>query len=305
MPKHLLPVPTTAMMLIGKKKMDLKAPIFIRIFKLESELEIWKRRKDGRFYHFKTYPICNWSGNLGPKRKKGDKQAPEGFYTVNEEQMNPDTDFHLSFNIGYPNTYDSAHKRTGNFLMVHGRCSSVGCYAMTDPLMEEIFALIREAFNGGQKTVHVHAFPFQMNQVNMHRNAKNPNYSFWKRLKLGYDYFELTRLLPVVEVCEKQYYVNVEWDGTKLNASGLCPEFTRPQLHLFVPTAGEEVLVSHRIVVPGIRKRIFRTKKLNPTKTNAFSKIHTFPQITTVNVNLVSRSDHIAAFINLTLPTAP
>ena len=127
-------------MLLGKKGMDAQAPIFIRIFKEESELEVWKQRDDGRFYHFKTYPICNWSGDLGPKVKQGDRQAPEGFYTVTREQMNPDSNYHLAMNLGYPNAYDRSQRRTGEFLMIHGKCKSAGCYAMTDALIEEIYA---------------------------------------------------------------------------------------------------------------------------------------------------------------------
>ena len=149
-------------MLLGKKGMDAHAPIFIRIFKEESELEVWKQRDDGRYYHFKTYPICNWSGELGPKLKQGDRQAPEGFYTVTREQMNPDSKYHLAMNLGYPNAYDRAHRRTGDFLMIHGKCKSAGCYAMTDALIEEIYAMARESFIGGQDSFQVHAFPFRM-----------------------------------------------------------------------------------------------------------------------------------------------
>jgi murein L,D-transpeptidase YafK len=126
------------MMLLGKKGMKPEAPIFVRIFKEESELEVWKQRDDGRYYHFKTYPICNWSGDLGPKEREGDKQAPEGFYTITHDQMNPNSGFHLAFNLGYPNAYDKAHKRTGEFLMVHGKCKSAGCYAMTDALIGDL-----------------------------------------------------------------------------------------------------------------------------------------------------------------------
>ncbi len=114
------PLPKETLDLIGKKGMATEKPIFVRIFKEESELEVWKARDDGRFYHFKTYPICNWSGELGPKLKMGDKQAPEGFYTVSRPQMNPDSQYHVSFNLGYPNAYDRAHGRTGDYLMVHG-----------------------------------------------------------------------------------------------------------------------------------------------------------------------------------------
>ena len=132
---------------------------------------MWKARDDGRFYHFKTYPICNWSGNVGPKTTLGDKQAPEGFYRVANTQMNPNSQYYLAFNLGYPNAYDRALQRTGDALMVHGKCKSVGCYAMTDALIEEIYTLAREALKGGQESFEVHAFPFRMTEANMARYA--------------------------------------------------------------------------------------------------------------------------------------
>ncbi len=222
---HKAPIPTEARMLLGKKQMTEQAPIFVRIFKAESELEVWKQRPDGHFYHFKTYPICNWSGALGPKYRQGDKQSPEGFYRVPRHQMNPNSKFHLSFNLGFPNAYDKAHGRTGDFLMVHGKCRSAGCYAMTDGLMEEIYALAREAFDGGQQEFHVHAFPFRMTRQNLARFQGHRNARFWRSLKAGYDYFEVTRKVPNVEVCNRRYHVNVEWDGPRLNPRGACPRF--------------------------------------------------------------------------------
>jgi len=156
---HLRPLSGDAMMLLGKKGMNLQSPIFVRVFKEESELEVWKQRDDDRYYLYKVYPICNWSGSLGPKLKSGDRQAPEGFYTVSRDQMRPDSKHYLAFNLGFPNAYDKSNRRTGHALMVHGKCSSAGCYAMTDALMEEIYALAREAIIGGQDNFHVHAFP--------------------------------------------------------------------------------------------------------------------------------------------------
>lgn len=202
------------------------APILVRIFKEESELEVWKAKDDGRFHHFKTYPICNWSGALGPKRKQGDKQAPEGFYRVSKRLMNPNSSFHLAFNLGYPNAYDRAHGRTGDFLMVHGDCKSAGCYAMTDALIEEIYALAREAFEGGQESFMVQALPFRMTDENMKRHAKNDAYPFWKALKTGYDHFEYSRKEPKVDVCNRQYVVNVSFLGTsRVDPKGPCPMY--------------------------------------------------------------------------------
>ena len=238
------------MMLLGKKGMDAQAPIFIRVFKEESELEVWKLRDDGRYYHFKTYPICNWSGDLGPKVKQGDRQAPEGFYTISREQMNPDSKYHLAMNLGYPNTYDRSLGRTGEFLMIHGKCKSAGCYAMTDALIEEIYAMARETFVGGHDGFQVHAFPFRMTDENMARYAQHEAYPFWKTLKEGYDYFEISRQLPTVAVCSRRYVVNVAMRGgdpTRLNPEAACPAFLKPK-------PGEQI-AEQRIVVPGPKMR--------------------------------------------------
>ena len=255
---HLAALPNETVMLLGKKRMELQAPVFIRIYKEELELEVWKRRDDGRFYHFKTYPICNWSGELGPKLKEGDRQAPEGFYTVSREQMHPNSRYHLALNLGYPNPFDKSHRRTGDALMIHGGCASVGCYAMTDALMEELYALVREAFSGGQDVVHVHAFPFRMTPANMARHSKSRWRSFWRTLKEGYDYFELTRQVPTVVVCNRRYLVNVKMasgiDPTRLDPRAACPGFRRAPPSPFTPKPGEQ-LAEERIVVPGKKVR--------------------------------------------------
>ncbi len=223
------------MMLLGSKGMTSEAPIFVRIFKEESELEVWKQRSDGRFYHFKTYPICNWSGELGPKLKQGDKQAPEGFYTVAMNQMNPNSSFYLAYNLGFPNAFDRAHDRTGDFLMVHGKCKSAGCYAMTDALIEEIYAVSRDALRSGQQSFHVHAMPFRMTEVNMARHAKHQWMPFWQTLKPGYDAFEANRVPPEVAICERKYVVDVVPPQTRLAADGQCPRFERPIYAAFTP----------------------------------------------------------------------
>jgi murein L,D-transpeptidase YafK len=149
-PKYLKPLPAQTRAMLAEKGMSEESPILMRIFKAESELEVWKAKEDGRFYHFKTYPICSYSGGLGPKQKQGDRQAPEGFYYVTQDLMNPRSKYHLAFNMGYPNKYDRALGRTGANLMVHGDCSSSGCYAMTEAVMEEIYILARESLTGGQ-----------------------------------------------------------------------------------------------------------------------------------------------------------
>ena len=182
----------------------LGAPIFIRIFKREFELEAWLLR-DGRFQKFATYPICRWSGQLGPKIRQGDRQAPEGFYTVDEQALNPQSRWHRSFNLGFPNAFDRAHARTGSFVMVHGGCSSVGCYAMTNPVIDEIWQLGTAALAGGQDRFQVQVFPFRMTEANLASRAHSPQVAHWRDLKRGYDLFEADRRPPKVGVCGQNY----------------------------------------------------------------------------------------------------
>ncbi len=182
------------------------APIFIRIFKLESELELWVE-KNGRYELFATYPICLWSGRLGPKLREGDRQAPEGFYTVSAEQLNPNSRWHRSFNLGFPNAFDQAHGRTGTFLMVHGGCASIGCYAMTDEVVDEIWGLVTAALDQSQQRFAVHVFPFRMTERNLGLRRGQLWSAFWADLKKGYDLFEASRIPPAVSVCEGRYTV--------------------------------------------------------------------------------------------------
>ena len=232
-----VPLTKETLSMLGKKGMQPGAAVFVRIFKEESELEIWKQRDDGRFYHFKTYPICNWSGELGPKQSFGDKQAPEGFYTINATLMNPNSKFYLSFNLGYPNSYDKSHGRTGDSVMVHGKCRSAGCYAMTDALIEEIYGLTREALKAGQPSFQVHAFPFRMTDVRMAEAKKQKHkwYQYWTTLKQGYDHFEKHRIPPNVAICQRSYVVNVMQPQSRIDADGPCPVFQRPVIAAYTP----------------------------------------------------------------------
>jgi murein L,D-transpeptidase YafK len=184
----------------------LGAPVFLRIFKRESELELWMKR-GSRFVLFATYPICRWSGTLGPKHREGDRQAPEGFYTVDKSQLNPNSRWHRSFNLGYPNAFDAGHGRTGSFLMVHGGCTSIGCYAMTDEIVDEIWRLVTAALDGGQARFSVHAFPFRMTDDNLAIHSGASDAAFWRDLKAGYDAFEEYATPPLVSVCDGRYSV--------------------------------------------------------------------------------------------------
>ena len=189
------------------KDMDLQSPILVRLFKQEAELEIWKQDRAGRFALLKTYPICRWSGQLGPKQREGDRQAPEGFYTVKPAQMNPASNYHLAFNLGYPNAFDRANGRTGSFLMVHGSCVSIGCFAMTDGVIEEIWTLMQAAFEGGQKAVDVHVFPFAMTEDNLAAQWGSEHLPFWASLAPAWTQFEATARVPDVKVSGKAYEV--------------------------------------------------------------------------------------------------
>jgi murein L,D-transpeptidase YafK len=227
------PVPPKLIADMTAKDMDLQSPMLVRIFKQEAELEVWKQDRSGRFALLKTYPICRWSGDLGPKVREGDRQAPEGFYSISPAQMNPQSSFYLSFNTGYPNAFDKALGRTGSQLMVHGDCSSRGCYAMTDEQIAEIYSLGRESFFGGQRAFQLQAYPFKMTPVNMAKHRNNPNMPFWKMIKQGWDHFEVTRQEPKVDFCERKYV----FDAAKapdakrdpvFDASAKCPVYVIP-----------------------------------------------------------------------------
>ena len=185
---------------IEAKNMSKESPILVRLYKEESELEVWKQDNTGHYELLKTYPICRWSGELGPKKVQGDRQAPEGFYSITPGLMNPNSNYYLAINTGFPNAYDRANGHTGAFLMIHGDCSSSGCYAMTDEQIAEIYALARESFFGGQRAFQIQAYPFHMTPLNMAKHRNSPSMAFWRMLKEGNDHFEATHLEPKVDV---------------------------------------------------------------------------------------------------------
>lgn len=192
---------------LNEKGLELGSPIFLRIFKEESELELWIEGERG-YILYKTYEVCSFSGELGPKTKQGDMQSPEGFYFINGNRMNPWSDYHLSMNLGYPNHFDRLKGYTGNFLMIHGNCVSIGCYAMTDEGIEEIYTLAERALESGQSFFRVHIFPFRLTAPNMQNHLDNQWYSFWENLKTGHDWFEEQLTPPNVEVRNGIYVFN-------------------------------------------------------------------------------------------------
>jgi murein L,D-transpeptidase YafK len=179
--------------------------LYLRAFKKEGNIEIWaKNRRDRQFKLLKTYAICHASGNVGPKRKEGDRQVPEGFYHIN--RFNPNSRFHLSLGINYPNKSDkvlSDKTKPGGDIFIHGGCVSIGCLAMTDDAMKEIYILAVEAKNNGQKTIPVTFFPFKMSHGELERalivhKPKEDVKKLWNELREAYVLFENNRSLPKI-----------------------------------------------------------------------------------------------------------
>ncbi|MGA8170446.1 MAG: murein L,D-transpeptidase family protein [Methylocystis sp.] len=226
--RSLAPIPHETLALMEKAGTTKEAPTLIRAYKKEAEMEVWKMRPDGSYVHVKTYPMCRWSGQLGPKTREGDRQVPEGFYTINPGQLNPNSSYYLSFNVGYPNAYDRALGHTGGTIMVHGVCSSMGCFSMTDQQIGEIYAIVRTSLNAGQNAVQMQSYPFHMTVENLARHRLDPNIAFWKQLKEGNDHFEVTKREPQVAVCGKRYVFDAAAaGGQRLDPERACPPLKR------------------------------------------------------------------------------
>jgi murein L,D-transpeptidase YafK len=221
-----------------------RLPTMLRIFKQDSVMEVWKQTTSGKYALLTSFKICAWSGGLGPKVIEGDRQAPEGFYEITPALMNKNSNYYLAFNTGFPNKFDKSYGRTGANLMVHGDCSSSGCYAMTDGEIAQIFALVRESFAGGAQSVQLEIFPFRMTPENLARQNGSANMAFWQNIKTGYDIFELTRQPPTWDVCARKYVFNATApDGQPLEATAACPALrTDPTLmaELSTKTAADD-----------------------------------------------------------------
>jgi murein L,D-transpeptidase YafK len=245
------PVPPrtqAAMEAIGSSK---NAPVLIRAYKKEAELEIWKMKEDGHYAYLKSFPMCRWSGQLGPKLREGDRQVPEGFYAITPARMNPNSAYYLSFDVGYPNAYDRAMGHTGGSIMVHGACSSAGCFSMTDAQIAEIYAIAREAFAGGQHAIQMQSYPFHMTAENLAKYRLDPNIGFWKQLKEGSDNFEVTKQDVVQGVCNKHYVFNaVPADGSHFDPTAVCPPLKRndaTQSEVVAKQKRDEAKIAERI----------------------------------------------------------
>ncbi len=252
--RSLRPIPNETLALMTKIGTTPEAPVLIRSYKQEAEFEIWKMKSDGQYALLKTYPMCRWSGQLGPKTREGDRQVPEGFYTIAPGQMNPNSNYYLSFNVGYPNAYDRALGRTGGAIMVHGVCSSAGCFSMTDAQIGEIYAIAREAFNGGERAIQMQSFPFRMTAENLAKHRLDPNIAFWKEIKNGADHFEVTKTEPSVLVCGKHYVFGAQADHD-VEASQPCPALQRDdqvEADVAAKESSDEAAVS-QLVAQGVK----------------------------------------------------
>ena len=211
--RALRPLSSETIALFDQKGVSRNAPTLLRAYKKEAELEVWKQKADGSYVYVKTFPMCRWSGQLGPKSREGDRQVPEGFYAITPGQMNPNSNYYLSFNIGYPNAYDRAHGASGGLIMVHGACSSAGCFSMTDEQIAEIYAIARESFAGGQRAIQMQSMPFKMTAENLAKHRLDPNMPFWRQLKKGADMFDVSKQEPSVGLCGRNYGFNLGVDA--------------------------------------------------------------------------------------------
>lgn len=177
--------------------------LFLRAFKAEQELEVWvSQAENGVFQHLHTYPICKSSGDLGPKRKEGDLQVPEGFYHI--DRMNPNSSYHLSMGLNYPNASDKIRgdqDQPGSDIFIHGDCVTVGCLPMTDSKIEELYMMVTQAQKNGQQEVPVHIFPARLSSPAFQEEfVASPHQLFWQELLPIYQYFEAHRKLPAIQI---------------------------------------------------------------------------------------------------------
>jgi murein L,D-transpeptidase YafK len=189
--------------------------IYWRAFKWNKALELWSYSQDSQKYILiHTYPICEIVGDLGPKRQEGDFQIPEGFYNL--ENFNPNSKYHLSLKISYPNESDrilGLKDKLGGDIYVHGKCETIGCLPMTDDLIEEIYLINMYAKAEGQEMIPFHIFPTKLTSKNYNKlkqeyyNGNLPILAFWLNLKEGFDYFDKKRILPSISIDESGKYL--------------------------------------------------------------------------------------------------
>jgi len=290
--RHYVPMSFALQSEMRDKNMRTHSPILIRAFKQESELEVWKQDSSGKMALLKTFPMCRWSGQLGPKVKEGDRQVPEGFYSVTPGAMNPNSSYYLSFNVGYPNNVDRQLGRTGAHIMVHGDCSSMGCFAMTDAQVADIYALSREAFAGGQTQIQMQSYPFRMTPENLAKYRSDPHMAYWRNLKQGNDHFEVTREPVKTAACNGRYGFG----------SDTCGGAAAPEVASAVAAKQrQDEIKTAELVSRGTKavKRLYRDGDMHPQFKETLLAGNTQPVGTTRNG--ISRTESLA-FTPIDLP---
>ena len=298
--RHYVPIPGNMISLMAEKSTTKQMPILLRAYKQESELEVWKQNTSGEYVHIKTYPMCRWSGQLGPKMREGDRQVPEGFYSITAGQLNPNSSYYLSFNVGYPNAYDKAHGRGGALIMVHGACSSAGCFSMTDEQIAEIYAITREAFAGGQKSIQLQSLPFRFSPTNLAKYRADPHMPFWKMLKEGADSFEVTKREPKVAVCASRYVFNkTAKDGGRFESTSACPptESDAAVIEAVAAKSRADDIKVAELVEAGTRavRRIYKDGDQHPVfRTTQYADVSVDGRTVSQSVSRVSRVDEMS-----------
>ena len=221
--KALAPIPAATLALMASKDTTADAPLVLRSYKKEAEIEVWKKNRSGRFVYIKSFPICRWSGQLGPKHYSGDRQTPEGFYAIGPHQMNPNSHYYLSFDTGFPNAYDKAHGASGSAVMIHGTCSSMGCFAMTDKQVGELYAIARDALKGGQSAFQLQAYPFHMSAKNMALYRDDPNIGFWRQLEEGTKF----RFAEQLRMTQPQHHRKIRHQQSAKNGGNIAEKLER------------------------------------------------------------------------------
>lgn len=185
--------------------------LYFRIFKLEKEFEVWvKNKKDDKYTLLKNISICASSGDLGPKRKQGDYQVPEGFYEI--ATFNPNSSYHLAMKINYPNQSDKLKKTAadaGGDIMIHGNCVTIGCIPLQNDPVEEVYVLATEAKNKNN-AINIAIYPCRFNEKNkqlLTKNYSEEKNKFWETLKKPYSYFDKNNTLPKITISKTGDYI--------------------------------------------------------------------------------------------------
>jgi murein L,D-transpeptidase YafK len=186
------------------KGLKLGSPVFIRVYKQTSEMELWVQQGP-RYVHFKTYGICRWSGFLGPKFYEGDRQSPEGLYRITTSDLIVNRRWDRAMNINFPNSFDSMNGRGGSGILIHGGCGSIGCFAVQNESVEDVYGAVRAALKGGQAYVPVLALPFRFTSLAPEKEDTLQMSEFWADLRRADLLFERDKIPPAAWICDGRY----------------------------------------------------------------------------------------------------